>query len=950
LIESLSIERLERDMKPHAHALLAFGLASLSLAAAAAAAQSPYAPDVPEPGSVEAIAQFTTDPRFVSPWVAYLPESSSVPSPTDYLGHVVGAAGELSVAAKIYGYLRQLAAASDRIHLEVIGKSEEGREILLVAIADEAGIRQLARLKAATAALADPRVTSPEQMERLIPTARPIYYFNAGLHSDESGSAEMVMELAYRLAVSQQPMIEAIRRNLVVLINPVSEPDGRDKMVDWFYRYLKGKTDYQRLPRQSPPYWSHYVYVDINRDAHQKAFQTTRAVHRMFYDYHPTTVHDLHEAIALLQTWNGTGPYNPNLDPIVTSEFLELSFHEMTAMIALGMPGVWTWKFGEGFGHHYLDSVAMNHNSIGRGYETFGNATAETVERTLEPSEITREWYRPWPAPRNFRWSMRDNTNYMETGCLAVLDYTAKHAQELLRDFYLKGYKSWQRGLNQPPYAFVIPPDQGDRRRVAQMVSRLIDQQIEVSRAAEPFTIGPDSFEAGSYVVRLDQPYRNYAVDLLAPQEFPRDAEYQPYDDVSWALPIHYGVEAKPIDDPHIQEMEFEPLTGELHPIGAVRGQGPVYLLKDTGQEALLAARYRLKDRQVEIAEVPFQAGGVDYSPGSWIVAARDGLEPALKSIAQELALDFDAVSIKPEVRRHLTTPPRLGVWVPWADTNMIGWIRYTLDQEKIPYTYIRDDDIKAGDLGRLVDVIVYGQVRLDLQAQIHGIAPTAGPMPYTHTPEFPSHGVPAASDDITGGIGWNGLANLQQFVEQGGVLITLGNASTLALDGGMIRNVRPASVEGVSTPGAELRVRFTQPRHPIAYGYPEITSAFRSNYTVYDLPRRWLEMSYCTSCLDGPVDTRFVVLQWGTRELDAAAKPIDQAVSAAGVEPMVVSGGARNEDALEGRPAILDVPTGEGRIIAFNFNPMHRDLNHSDYRFLWNAILNWNSLPPSPQ
>ncbi len=215
----------------------------------------------------------------------------------------------------------------------------------------------------------------------IIAGARPAYYFNCNLHADETGSGEMCMELVYRLAVSEQPMIRAMRENLLILINPVSEPDGRDKMTDWFYLYLKGQTDFNSLPRQSPPYWSRYVFVDINRDAHQKAFAATRAVHKMFFDYHPVVVHDLHEAIPLMLSWNGTGPYNPHMDPIVTSRWLEMSFHEMTTMNAMGMPGVWTWNFGDGFGHHYLDSVAINHNAIGRGYETFGNASAETVTR-----------------------------------------------------------------------------------------------------------------------------------------------------------------------------------------------------------------------------------------------------------------------------------------------------------------------------------------------------------------------------------------------------------------------------------------------------------------------------------------------------------------------------------------------------------------------------------------
>ena len=229
-------------------------------------AQNPYEPDTPEPGSVEAIARYTTETKFGNPWVAYVPDSATVPSPTDYLGHVVGAAGELTHTAKIYGYMRELAKASDRVEVEVLGKSEEGREILLVMISDEQNIKNLAQLKQATAALADPRKTSPEEAERIITTAKPIYYFNAGLHSTETGSPEMVMEMAYRLAVSDQPHIEEIRRNVVVLINPVSEPDGRDKVVDWFYRYLKGKTDFDNLPGAVRPFWGHYVFHDNNRD------------------------------------------------------------------------------------------------------------------------------------------------------------------------------------------------------------------------------------------------------------------------------------------------------------------------------------------------------------------------------------------------------------------------------------------------------------------------------------------------------------------------------------------------------------------------------------------------------------------------------------------------------------------------------------------------------------
>ena len=182
------------------------------------------APDTPEPGSIEEIAKATTAPQFLSPWVAYLPASSSVPSPRTFLRRIPGAPGELVDSATAYGYARALAAASPRVELFTIGRSEEGRDIVLLAIADEEGIQALDRLKRDTAALADPRTTDPAAAEQIVARARPIYYFNAALHSDETGSTESMLELAYRLAVSEQPMIQRIRENLVVLINPVSNP------------------------------------------------------------------------------------------------------------------------------------------------------------------------------------------------------------------------------------------------------------------------------------------------------------------------------------------------------------------------------------------------------------------------------------------------------------------------------------------------------------------------------------------------------------------------------------------------------------------------------------------------------------------------------------------------------------------------------------------------------
>ncbi len=901
-------------------------------------------PDTPEPGSIEAIAAATTEPRFLSPWVAYVPHHPNVPSPTKLLGHIVGAPGELSSTTKIYAYFRALAQATRRVRVEVIGKSEEGREILLVIVGDEKSLDALEANRQAMADLADPRRTDERRADELIAGSKPFYMLHGGLHSGETGSPEMLMELAHRLAVSEAPYVREIRDRLIVLINPVAEPDGRDRMVDWFYRHLKGKTDYENLPPISPPYWGKYVCHDNNRDGVQRKLALTRATQDAYMKWHPLVVHDLHESMPLLSIWTGTGPYNVNLDPSIYSEWHTIAFHEVATLTAMGMPGVWTYGFGEGFAQVYQDSVAINHNGIARGYETFGNGTAETVERVLDPERIRytgravteADWYRMVPPPKKFKWSLRNNTNYMETAVLAALQYTSRNGSEMLRNFWRRGANAVRKGTSEKPYAIAIPEKQDDRRRLARLVNLLREHGIEVSRAGAAFKVKEGDFPAGTFLVRMDQPYRGFALDLLTPQKYPADkASFDAYDDVAWALPVSLGVEVKTIEDEAVRQVPTTSVGEAVSYKGEVEGDGAFYLLRDTGQEALLAARVRLARFKVEAAEKGFGSGGQDYPAGSWIITGAPGLRAALDAVATDFGLDFEPASGAPDVKRHLVDLPRLALMQTWNDTQSAGWVRMIFDDEKVPYTLIMDEDVRRGGLRERFDVILYPNTARSLKDVVTGIDPRNGPLAFTKTPEFPTHGSPTSSPDITGGLSWSGLQNLETFVRRGGVLVTLGRASTVPLDGGIVRDVRPASVKGLVNPGSELRARFRRPDHPIAYGYGETTSVFRDGGPVYAVRR---------------VDEGRIVLQWGTK----IPKDDEEEASADGKDakkepPLVISGGIKGGDELVGKPALLDIPTGQGRVIAFDFDPIHRYQTESDFRLVWNAILNWNDLPPVP-
>ncbi|HYX25827.1 MAG TPA: hypothetical protein VFC23_16865, partial [Thermoanaerobaculia bacterium] len=446
----------------------------------------------------------------------------------------------------------------------------------------------------------------------------------------------------------------------------------------------------------------------------------------------------------------------------------------------------------------------------------------------------------------------------------------------------------------------------------------------------------------------LDQPYRDAAISFLEEQKFPADEPNRPYDDVAWTWPLLYGVAGEPVADSKVLDAAMEPVTADVVPQGSVAGAGDVFLLRDTGQTALLAARVLLGTHQVDAAEIAFNAGGEGYPAGSWIVQAP---RQAVEEVARQTGLSFTAIAALPDVRRHLLDLPRLAVLHNWIDTQDAGWARYTLDRDKVPYTLINDDDVKRGGLAERFDVVLYPDTFGDLSDLIHGIDPRLGPLAYTRTPEFPSLGIPDASEDVTGGMGFEGMLNLQRFVQGGGVLIALGNGGRLATEGGLVRGVATGGGGRGTTHGSVLRAKVVRAGHPLAYGYEELTTVFLGTSPGFDVPRS---------------ERGRVVVQFGTKRPEgedeepkkgngievedleappaapAPAKPKDEKKDAR----LVLSGAAKGLDEVDGKPAILDLPAGKGRVILYAFNPLYRYLNLADFRFLYNALLNWNDLP----
>ena len=450
-------------------ALIAAATAPSALVGADDSIAAQRGPDQVDVESTRRVRQYTTDPSFLTTWVDYVPESETVPSPRDFLGYVVGTPNRLTAPDRINEYFRELAETTDRVAVFSMGRSHGGREMIIAAIADADVLARLDAVKAANRALADPRRTASPEAARLAATTPVTYWLTAGLHSPETGPPEMVMELAYRLAVSEQPYIREIRSNVVTLISPVLEMDGRARMVDWYDRYLTEVTERQDSPPGMAPYWGDYTAHDNNRDGLQISQPLTRNYTEAYHEFLPTVSLDLHESVPLLYTSMGTGPYNDTIDPITITEWQWLSSYDVSQATKLGLRGVWTWGFYTGWYPGYLLWVTNNHNAVGRFYETFGNSHPGTFTRRLKNAKYagksinSRQWYRPWPPEKEFRWSLRNNTNYMQTGVLSSLQLAARNGETLLFNFWQKGFNSLSAGTTEPPYGYLIPARQRDR-------------------------------------------------------------------------------------------------------------------------------------------------------------------------------------------------------------------------------------------------------------------------------------------------------------------------------------------------------------------------------------------------------------------------------------------------------------------------------------------------------
>ena len=564
-------------------------------------------------------------------------------------------------------------------------------------------------------------------------------------------------------------------------------------------------------------YWGKYVQHDNNRDGMGQFLKLTQAVTKETLEWHPTVIHDLHEAQTYLYSSTGTGPYNNDIDPIVVSEWWMLAENDVMEMTKRGVPGVWTYGFYDGWVPNYMFFIAHSHNSIGRFYEV---QSYGPDPYTVTPGATTtsKEWFRPNPPLPSIKWGPRNNTNIQESAILFSLNHVAKNKDLYLENYWLKSKRAVDKGKTGPTYAWVIPATQRRKADAAQAVNELRMQGLEVSKAASAFKAGNVDVKAGDYIVRGDQPFRTLADMYFSIQNYaPQNPS--PYDDTGWTFQYMRDLKILPVSEKGILDQQMTLLTTDAKAPGGIEGTGNVLVVDHTGDNTVVTFRFKNKDVKMLAAEDDFELGGHKFRAGSIIVpnADRARLEPIAqgsRAVGVGGGVGAERQDARPRHPAHRLHPQ--------LDANAgRRLVARGARHLRRAVHLLRRSEAARRESASKYDVLIFPHVGGSATSQVNGMPKTgSAPLPYKKTAEFPNLAYVDSSDDIRGGMGVEGLVELVKFVQDGGTLITEGSTATIFPEYGITTGVTVEEPAQLFVRGSILRAKITDMKSPIAYGY----------------------------------------------------------------------------------------------------------------------------------
>jgi len=844
---------------------------------------------------------------------------SKVVSPEEFFGFQMGAEKKIARWDKIVEYFYLLAKSSDRIKVVELGKSTEGNPFLLATISSAENLRNAEKIREMSWRIAHPKGLSKEEAEDIIKNGKTVVAITNSIHATEIGGAQMAPELAYQLITSEEPTFQKIRENTVLLLFPSFNPDGQIMVTDWYNKYLGTEYEGTGLPMLYHKYTGH----DNNRDAFSLTQVESQLVSRILYqEWFPQAYIDHHHMGSYGARYYVppfANPINPNVDPLIWTEQQLYGAQMMVKLEAAGKTGIENAATYPGEFMPTFNYVPCWNNICGMLTESASARLATPVYvhyHQLTPSSRGRPEYNPqvnfphlWPGGW---WRLRDIVEQQKIASLACLEVAANFRELVLRNMYLKATRAIKKGEEEPPYAFIMPLQQLDILTAHKLLKILQTLAVEIHKAKKDFTAGGITYSAGTYVIFLSQPARPFIVSLLK-RTFYRDSPWtrqrdgsplSPYDFATQTLAEFMGVNVVEVAEKF--EGDFKKLKSIEFPKGAVEGSSGCGYLLDVRLNDSFKAVNRLLKKGIKVfrAEEDVKNSGVFFPKGSFYIPPQEGVAEALREAADELHLTFYSFDSTREFKKYEGKPLRIGMYQRYYGGNMDeGWTRWVLEHFEFPYMTVMDKEVKEG-LKDTCDVLILPSDAPPLitgeKLEEYYEKRTRGAMaPPKYPPEYRS------------GIKKEGVEKVKEFVEAGGTLITLNEASNFALEelklplANVLKDIKPTDF---FCPGSTLKVK-VDTCSSLAYGLPE-------------------------DCL--------ILFRGG---LAFAVKPGESNENYKVVvnypdERLLQSGWLIGEQHLSRKAAMIEAKQGKGRIILYGFSPQYRAQTHGTFKLFFNALI----------
>jgi hypothetical protein len=892
-----------------------------------------------------------------------LPAQTKITSPKEFFGFDIGADYELPNYTKLHEYFAKVANESDRVVLDTIGLTEEGRPQVMAIISSPENIKNLARYKEIARKMSRAEGVDSVEAMKLAKEGKAVVWIDGGLHATEVLGAQQLIEDLWQFASYNDEETTRFRNDCIILLVHAN-PDGMELVSNW---YMKD-ADKTKRNTSVPTLYEKYAGHDDNRDSFMNALKETTNVSRtMFLEWYPVIMYNHHQTgpagtVMFAPPFRDPANYFFHDNIITGLDRLGGALH--SRMIAEGKPGT-TMRTGSNYSTWWnggLRTVAYFHNMVGLLTETIGNPTPTSIPFVAEKAMRSADL--PFPiAPQE--WHFRQSIDYSITANRSVLDMASKYKDNWLfnqwqmgrdeiadgnKDTWIvtprhlaevnkamaadgggrggrggaggggrggaaaagagtqnKYYQMLHRTELRMPRGYIIPASQPDFATATKFVQALQKSGVDFLRATAPFTVAGKQYPVGSWVVKTAQAFRPHVLDMFEPQDHPDDFRYPggppipPYDNAGWTLAMQMGVQYDRILDAF--DGPFEKVNGVTPVIATTVAKAKAgYFVRPEVNDAATVAN-RLAKAGATAFRIPngFTDGGQTYPAGTWFIPAGGAADKVVTQSAKDLGVTFTPANAKPSAAQKVK-PLRVALVDRYGGNMPSGWTRLVLEKFEFPYTTVFPQELDKGNLRAKYDVIVLTD----------GIVSEGGGRGGAGTQD--TMAIPAQFRSSLGRVSTEKtVPQLKTFLEAGGRVVTIGSSIALGkqiglpIDNYLLENGKPLPDEKYYIPGSLLEVKMDTSA-AITAGMPARPIVMFDNSPVMKL---------------GP---------------DAAAKGV-RPLATYDTDAPLKSGWAWGQSYLKGGVSMAEAKVGQGTLWLFGPEILFRSQPHGTYKLLLNAL-----------